>query len=62
MSCVLFVPSQVSSATSSAMVLFSSSTALISLAAVGMVNVPYALVFSFASMIAAVLGVLLMGG
>lgn len=53
---------QVSSATSSTMVLFSSSTALISLAALGMLNPPYAAAFSVASMVASVLGVMVIGG
>ncbi|KAL6753606.1 hypothetical protein V8C86DRAFT_2724361 [Haematococcus lacustris] len=57
----LGVQPQVASATSSLMVLFSSSAALLSFAVVGRLNVPYALVFGAASMASSVLGVLVVG-
>lgn len=53
---------QVGSATSSVMVLFSSSTALISLVALGMLNMEFAAVFAAASMFASVAGVVVIGG
>ncbi|MEW5296758.1 MAG: hypothetical protein WDW36_000016 [Sanguina aurantia] len=50
---------QVTSATSSVMVLFSSSAALIQFAILRLVNLDYALVFGAAGMVSAVLGVIL---
>ena len=52
---------QVSSATSGTMVLFSSSTALVALAVAGRLNLQYAGAFSLASMVASLLGSLLVG-
>jgi uncharacterized membrane protein YfcA len=50
-------PNQVSSASSSVAVLFSSSAALVGFALLGRINVPYSLVLGGASMAASVLGV-----
>lgn len=50
---------QVTSATSSVMVLFSSSAALIQFAILHLVNLDYALVFGAAGMVSAMLGVVL---
>ena len=52
---------QISTATSGAMVLFSSSTALVALMASGRLNLQYAGTFSLASMAASLLGTLVMG-
>jgi hypothetical protein len=53
---------QIGAATSGTMVLFSSSTALVAFSASGRLNAQYAAVFSVASMIAAVLGSVVIGG